>query len=84
MITKQPSATLPGTVEKVIESPHPGTPEKAAIVIEHADHLYREIRIENTLKDKSGNEVGLKQGAQVQITVKVESPTTIAKQLDRQ
>jgi hypothetical protein len=84
MITQQPNATLPGIVEKVIESPHPGTPEKAEILIESADHLYREIRIENTLKDKNGNEVGLKPGAQVQVTVKVEPQATIAKQLDRQ
>jgi len=28
-MSENPSTTLPGTVEKIIESPHPGVPEKA-------------------------------------------------------
>ena len=47
-MSENPSATLPGTVEKIIKSPHPGVPEKAQTAVEGADHLYREIRIENT------------------------------------
>ena len=55
------SVTLPGTVAKVIPSPIPSEPEKAQISIEGADDLYREVRIENALKDgEDGNEVRLK------------------------
>ncbi|MGA9354963.1 MAG: hypothetical protein WBV46_14830 [Terriglobales bacterium] len=61
---------LPATVDKIIKSPDPRQPEKAQINIERgADPLYQEIRIENTLKDASGNEVKLKEGAKVEVTV---------------
>ena len=67
------SSTLPGFVEKVIRPVVPNEPEKAQISIEGADHLYREIRIHNTLIDENGKKVGLKEGAEVE--VKVEAPT---------
>ena len=44
-----------------------------------ADELYREIRIENSLTDEKGNEVQLKQGAQVEVTVEADRNDTIAK-----
>jgi len=43
---------LPGTVEKIIKPVLPGVPEKAQIAVEGADHLYKEIRIENKLTDE--------------------------------
>ena len=75
----KPAATLPGVVEKVIKSPDPAEPEKAQIVVEGADHLYKEIRIENTLKDANGIVVALKQGAKVEVTVEAEPQDTIIK-----
>jgi molybdopterin-binding protein len=63
-------ATLHGTVEKVVKSRYPGECEKAEIAVEGADHLYKEIRIENTLTQKSGHEVHLKAGAEVEVTIK--------------
>lgn len=39
------------------------------IVVEGADHLYKEIRIENSLTDKDGEKVKLKKGAHVEVTV---------------
>ena len=48
-MAENPSATMPAIVEKVIKPPYAGAPEKAQIAVEGADHLYREIRIENTL-----------------------------------
>jgi hypothetical protein len=54
-------SALPGIVEKVIKSPDPTEPERAQIVVENAEHLYKEIRIENSLKDANGNDVTLKQ-----------------------
>jgi hypothetical protein len=61
--------TLPGTVEKIIKPIVPSELEKAQIAVEGADHLYKEIRIENTLTDERGDKVQLKPGAQVKLTV---------------
>jgi hypothetical protein len=67
------STTLPGKVEKVIR-PHPGSgePEKAQIAVEGADHLYREIRVPNTLTDAHGQKVKLKEGAEVEVKIEVD------------
>ena len=75
-MAEKASSTLPGTVEKIIKSPFPDEPDKAQITVEGADHLYREIRIENTLTDEQGNEVELKQGAQVDVTVEADPDDT--------
>ncbi|NDQ56166.1 MAG: hypothetical protein GZ088_03720 [Acidipila sp.] len=68
-IPEKQRTTMPGTVEKIIPAPHPGLPEKAQISIEGADHLYRELRIENKLSDENGEDVKLKKGAHVEISV---------------
>lgn len=78
-MTEKPSVTLPGTVEKIIKSRHTGEPEKAQISIEGADDLYREIRIENSLTEQNGNEVRLKKGAEVQVTVEANKDETVPK-----
>jgi hypothetical protein len=75
-MSEKPSTTLPGVVEKVIKSPFPSVPEKAQIAVEGADDLYREIRIENILMDDKGEEVSLKPGAQVEVTVEAEPEAT--------
>ncbi len=69
---EKPSTTLPGIVEKVIKPRDPRDPEKAQIAVEGADHLYREIRIDNTLNDANGQEVALPPGAPVEVTVAVD------------
>ena len=74
-MTDKPSVKLPGKVEKVIK-PAAGEPEKAQIAIEGADPLYREIRIENTLKDVEGQNVRLKQDEEVDITVETDNGPT--------
>jgi hypothetical protein len=53
-MSHKPSVTLTSTVEKIIKSPISGEPEKAEIVVEGGDHLYREIRIGNTLEKEHG------------------------------
>jgi hypothetical protein len=53
-----------------MKSPLQGEPESAQILIEGADRSYQEIRIENTLIDEKGEEVRLKPGAKVQVTVR--------------
>ncbi len=77
--SEKPSTTLPGIVEKVIKSPDPTEPEKAQIAVESADPLYKEIRIENSLKDANGNDVALKPGAKVDVTVEAEPKDTIVR-----
>jgi len=79
MKEKKPKTTRPGTVEKIIKSPLPHEPEKAEIAVEGADHLYREIRIENSLEDEKGRKVKLKVGAQVDVTVEADLKDTIPK-----
>jgi hypothetical protein len=78
-MAENPSATLPAVVEKIIKPAYPGAPEKAQIAVEGADHLYREIRIENTLTDENGHKVGLKPGAEVQVTVEADTEATAPK-----
>jgi hypothetical protein len=78
-MTEKPSATMPGTVEKIIKSPHPSQPEKAQIAVEGADELYKEIRIANNLVDENGDEVRLKQGAKVEVTVEAGPEAVISK-----
>ena len=56
-MTEKPSATLPGTVEKIIKSPHPSEPEKAQIAVDGADHRHRDLRIKNMLTDEHGDDV---------------------------
>jgi len=63
------STIMPGTVEKLIPSVGPSQPEKAQIRVDGADLGYRNLRIENSLTDEHGDEVKLKQGAHVEITV---------------
>jgi hypothetical protein len=71
--TSKASATLPGVVDKVIH-PHPGSgePEKAQISVEGADHLYREIRVPNSLTDANGHKVKLQEGAEVDIKIEAD------------
>jgi hypothetical protein len=78
-ISEPPSVTMPGIVDKIIPSPRPSQPEKAQIVVDGADLGHRDIRIENTLTDENGDDVRLKQGAHVEVTVTAEpTPSTAA------
>jgi uncharacterized protein YfaS (alpha-2-macroglobulin family) len=68
---------LPGRVERIIRSPSPSEPDRAQIAVEGADHLYKEIRIENSLTDENGTEVHLKRGAEVKVTVEADKSQTV-------
>jgi hypothetical protein len=67
-IPEQPRTVISGTVDKLISSPTANLPEKAQISIA-GDHGYRNLRIENSLTDEHGDEVKLKKGAHVEVTV---------------
>jgi uncharacterized protein YfaS (alpha-2-macroglobulin family) len=82
-MAEKPSTTKPGVVEKIIKPLTPDAPEKAQIAVEGADHLYREIRIENTLVDEKGKEVKLKEGAEVDVIVEADPKDTTPKKKDK-
>ena len=73
---EKPAVTLPGKVDKIIETPDLDEPEKAQISVEGADTLYKEIRIENELTDEKGKKVRLKEGAEVDVTVEASKDAT--------
>lgn len=77
--TEKAAVTLPGTVEKIIPPAFPSDPEKAQVAVEGADDLYRELRVENTLTSESGEEVKLKPGAKVEVTIEADSKATAKK-----
>jgi hypothetical protein len=70
------STSLLGTVEKIIKSPSTAEPEKAQIQVEGADHLYRELRIDNKMRNEDGDAVSLKQGAHVKIKIEADAKDT--------
>ena len=74
---RKSKTTKPGRVEKIIKPLHPRMPEKAQIVVEGADDLYKEIRIENTLEGEEGKTVKLKEGASVDVTIEADPQETV-------
>jgi hypothetical protein len=66
---EQPNTAMPGTVDKIIPSPRPSQPEEAQIAVARADRAHRDFRIENLLTDEHGDDVKLKEGAHVEVTV---------------
>jgi len=70
-IPEQPRTVILGTVDKLIPSSRPSQPDKAQIAIA-GDEGYRDLRIENSLTDDHGDEVKLKKGAHVEVTVTAE------------
>lgn len=72
------------TVSKIIEGLHPSVPEMVEIVIQGADDLYREIRIENALQNKRGEQLQLKKGARLELVFEVAERDTVLRKGDRQ
>ena len=73
----RPWKTVPAVVHKILKTGVALQPEKAEISITPADYLFREVRIENTLTDPSGEQVALKQGAHVDVTFEADPAETI-------
>lgn len=78
-MSEKTSTTLPAVVEKVIKPQTPNEPEKAQINVEGADHLYRELRIENSLTNEKGEKVRLKAGTEVEVTIEAPPEAIIKK-----
>jgi len=75
-MTKKNRKKMHGTVEKIIKSAGPGVPEKVQIGVEEADHLYREIRVENVLTDENGRPAHLKPEAHVDVILEADTDAT--------
>jgi hypothetical protein len=78
-IPVSPNTTLPGTVDKIIPSRSRRQPDEAQISVDKAARGHRNIRIENSLTDEHDDEVKLKKGARVDVTVAAEPNPSIAK-----
>jgi len=70
---------MPGRVDKIIPSRSRRRPEEAQIRVDKAARRYRDLHIENSLTDEHGDEVKLKKGARVDVTIAAEPKTAIAK-----
>ena len=72
-IPDEPSTTVLGTVYKIVPPSGPNETEKAQITVDVPDRGYRNLRVENALTDEHGDDVKLKKGGHVQVTV-IEDP----------
>jgi hypothetical protein len=70
---------MPGSIERIIKSFPSSEPEKAQIAIEGTDDPHWEIRIENSLTDENGEELRLKKGAEVEVTLEADRDATNSK-----
>jgi hypothetical protein len=68
-ISERPSTSMPGTVDKIISPQIPGESQTAQISVNEPTRSGQDLLIENTLTDENGDEVRLKKGAHVDITV---------------
>jgi hypothetical protein len=73
------TVTLPARVQKIIKPAHPSEPEKAEIHVLGGDPLYEEIRVDNSLINQQGEEVSLKEGADVRVSVEASAQATSPK-----
>jgi hypothetical protein len=75
----RPWKTVPAVVNKIIQTGSARQPDKAEISVTPADYLFREIRIENTFTSPEGEQLSLKQGAQVEVTFEAQAGDTLKK-----
>ena len=73
----KPAVKKPGKVTKIVKQVSSREPEKVEIAVQGADHLYREIRIENKLHDEKGHTVKLKENADVEVIVEAEPQAVV-------
>jgi len=78
-MAKKPKVTKPAAVKKIIKSPIPREPEKAEIEVQDADHLYKDVRIENKLEDQAGHKRKFKEGAKLSVTIEADIDQTVPK-----
>src|SRR5947207_14213683 len=70
---KRPRRTVPDVVQKIVKNAYVEQVEKVEISIPAADHLFCEIRIENTFTDVDGQPVALRTGARLDVTFEADA-----------
>jgi len=70
---------LQGTVQKIIPSLTPNQPEKVEILLDHADELFRELRVENIFTRMNGEKFSLNPGAKITVILEAEPEATTKK-----
>jgi hypothetical protein len=75
-MNEKSAATMSGLVDKIIVSQFPNEPDKAQITVAGGDPLYRELRVVSALTKENGEEVSLKTGQNVMVTVEANSKDT--------
>jgi hypothetical protein len=66
---EKPSTTMLGVVDKIIPSQRASQREKVHIAVDEGPTGCRELCIENLLTDENGDDVKLKKGAHVEVTI---------------
>ena len=66
-----PTVKLHGVVDKIVPPVDANGTGKAQIVIQEAEELYKEIRIDNALENGDGETVKLKHGTEVDVIIAV-------------
>ena len=79
----QPKTVKSGRVRKIIKPQYPGLPEQVEIEVHEADHLYKELRIENELRDAEGKKVKLKKDADVEVVIEADPKATVPESDDK-
>jgi hypothetical protein len=69
---ERPSTAMAGMVDKIIPPSHPNGLERARIVVTGIGGRHPYLHIENILTDENGDDVRLKKGAHVEVTVAAE------------
>jgi hypothetical protein len=82
-VATKPKTVKAGRVRKIIKPQYPGLPEQAEIEVHDADHLYKELRIENVLKDAEGKKVKLKEHADVDVVIEADPRATVPQSDDQ-
>lgn len=73
----KPWKAVSAVVQKTVKPVLPDQPEKVEIAVIPADHLFREIRIENKFTDVDGGSVSLTTGARLTVTLEAETEKRI-------
>jgi hypothetical protein len=73
---KRPRKVVQAVANRIIQPRFPNQPEKVEISLSEADELFREIRIENTFSDESGQSLGLVAGAALDVTFEANAKDT--------
>jgi len=68
-VSTNPSTTIAGIVRKIIPSSKTNCPEEAQITLEVPGNPRRKLSIENSLVNEYGEDVRLKKGGHVDVTV---------------